>query len=204
MSEPTDAALIERIARRDQRAVGELYDRYQGLMYGLASRITGDRTFAQDVVQEAFLGIWRNASRYSQERASARTWILSITHHRAVDAARKRRPTVELPDSDLPPPAALTAPDVWPEVAQHLEAETVQQALIELPAAQREAIELAYFAGLSQNEIAERTEMPLGTVKSRVRLGLATMRRVLESDARGWTRHDPLVVSEQRAIEDPA
>ncbi len=186
MNATTDEALIAAIARGDQRAIADLYDRYQGLMYGMATRITGDRTLAQDVVQEAFLGIWRNAARYASDRASARTWVLSIAHHRAVDAVRRRRPTVELPNAELPPPASLTAPDVWPEVAQHLDADTVQQALGGLPAAQREAIELAYFAGLTQQEIAHRTEIPLGTVKSRVRLGLVGLRRTLEARKRDF------------------
>ena len=179
----TDEALLESIAAGEQSALSELYDRYQGLMYGMATRITGDPTQAQDVVQDAFVGVWRNAGRYTSTRASARTWILSIAHHRAVDAVRRRRPTSELPESDMTPPASLVSPDVWPEVARRLDTDSVQGALARLPAAQREAIELAYFAGLTQQEIAARTEAPLGTVKSRVRLGLLQLRRVLDGDA---------------------
>jgi RNA polymerase sigma-70 factor, ECF subfamily len=178
----TDEALLEWVAAGEQSALSELYDRYQGLMYGMATRITGDPTQAQDVVQDAFVGVWRNASRYTSSRASARTWILSIAHHRAVDAIRRRRPSTELPEADAVPPPALISPDVWPEVSQRLDGEAVRNALSHLPAAQREAIELAYFSGLTQQEIAARTESPLGTVKSRVRLGLLQLRRVLEGN----------------------
>jgi RNA polymerase sigma-70 factor (ECF subfamily) len=182
--EPTDEALLDQAAHGESTAIGQLYDRYQGIMYGLATRITRDPALAQDVVQDAFVGIWRNASRYSQSRASARTWILSITHHRAVDAVRRRRPTSEIPDPDVAP-AGLVLPDIWPEVAGRLDAAAVRVALNELSPVQREAIELAYFSGLTQQEIAERTTTPLGTVKSRVRLGLLQLRRSLEHGGNG-------------------
>jgi RNA polymerase sigma-70 factor (ECF subfamily) len=176
---------MAQVAEGEQMALAELYDKYQGVMYGMAMRITGDSGLAQDVVQESFLGIWRNAGRYASDRASVRTWMLSITHHRAVDALRRRRPTVELPDSEISAPRALTLPDVWGEVSSRLDADTVRGALQALPTAQREAIELAYFGGLTQQEIAARTDTPLGTVKSRVRLGLLSLRRVLEGGAMG-------------------
>jgi RNA polymerase sigma-70 factor, ECF subfamily len=178
--EPTDEVLLQRAADGDQGAIAVLYDRYRGVMYGLATRITGDQTLAQDVIQDAFVGIWRNAARFESARASARTWILSITHHRAVDAVRRRRATVELPDAELPPPVQLTAPDVWGDVAQRLDGDSVRAALLTLSPVQREAIELAYFGGLTQQEIAIRTGAPLGTVKSRVRLGLLQLRAALD------------------------
>jgi RNA polymerase sigma-70 factor (ECF subfamily) len=181
MPEPSDEALLESAARGDQGAIAVLYDRYKGSMYGLASRITGDQSLAQDVVQDAFVGIWRNAARFSSGRASAKTWILSITHHRAVDAVRRRRPTSELPDPELPPPSQLVSPDVWPEVSDRLDADSVRAALGSLTDVQREAIELAYFSGLTQQEIAARTGAPLGTVKSRVRLGLLQLRAALDA-----------------------
>lgn len=177
----SDEALIERLAvRADTEALSELYDRYQALMYGLAMRITNDAQLAQDAVQEAFVGVWRNAGRYSAGRASVRTWILSITHHRAIDLIRRRRSTVALPEAGETVAAALTVPDVWPEVARSIDADVVRRAIALLPDAQRQAIELAYLEGLTQVEIAERTRSPLGTIKSRVRLGLLTMRRHLE------------------------
>jgi RNA polymerase sigma-70 factor (ECF subfamily) len=180
-AEPSDEALLERLAAgTDERALSDLYDRYQAQMYGLALRITRDPALAQDAVQEAFVGVWRNAAKYAADRSSVRTWILSIAHHRAIDAIRRRRPTTELPEIETGHPA-LTAPDVWREVAQTLDRDIVDAALAGLPDAQREAIQLAYFEGLTQVEIADRTGAPLGTVKSRVRLGLLQMRRVLET-----------------------
>jgi RNA polymerase sigma-70 factor (ECF subfamily) len=149
------------------------------MAYSIAYRITNDATLAEDVVQEAFLGVWRNAARYIQGRGSVKTWLLSIVHHRAIDAVRRRRATVDLPERDDVPPPALRLPDVWGEVASNLTAEEVRGALAALTDVQREAIELAYFGGLTQVEIAERTGTPLGTVKSRMRLGLLAMRKVL-------------------------
>jgi RNA polymerase sigma-70 factor (ECF subfamily) len=177
---PSDEALLERLAAgTDEAALSELYDRYQAQMYGLAMRITRDAALAQDAVQEAFMGVWRHAARYAAGRSSARTWILSITHHRAIDLVRRRRATTALPDTEETP-GALTAPDVWPEVARAADAAAIRAALGTLPEEQRQVIELAYFEGLTQVEIAGRTGAPLGTVKSRSRLGLATLRRALE------------------------
>ena len=181
VTDTSDQALLERLATRaDTEALSELYDRYQALMYGLAMRITNDAQLAQDAVQEAFVGVWRNAGRYSAGRASVRTWILSITHHRAIDLIRRRRATVPLPEAGETVAAALTVPDLWPEVSRSMDSDTVRDAMAQLPEAQRQAIELAYFHGLTQLEIAERTQSPLGTIKSRVRLGLRTLRRHLE------------------------
>jgi len=183
VEERRDEQLLEDMARGEPEALATLYDRYRGLAYGLALRVTGEVAAAEDVVQEAFLGIWRNAGRYSAVRASARTWILSIVHHRAIDALRRRRPTAELPDSDAVPPVSLVLPDVWPEVAGRLDREQVRRALESLSYPQREAIELAYYGGLTQTEIATRTGAPLGTVKSRVRLGLLALRQALIAEA---------------------
>jgi len=181
----SDEALLERLAQGvDEDALSELYDRYQGSMYGLAMRITGDAQLAQDAVQEAFVGIWRNAARYSGSKASVRTWMMSIAHHRAIDLVRRRRPTSPLPETETQAVGeAFRSPDVWPEVARASDAEAVRRAMSTLPDAQRETIELAYFEGLTQVEIAERTNAPLGTIKSRVRLGLTQMRRILEDTA---------------------
>jgi RNA polymerase sigma-70 factor (ECF subfamily) len=122
----SDEQLLSEIAAGNQTAIGELYDRYQGLIYGMAIRITGDRTLAEDVLQEVFLGLWRNAARYVPERASARTWILTIAHHRAVDFVRRRRPTSELPAAGAPVDRSLTAPEPWPEVARSQDAQAVR------------------------------------------------------------------------------
>src|SRR4249919_3476153 len=179
-ADEADRAVLVRLADGELDALEDLYDRYKTMAYSIAYRITNDTTLAEDVVQDAFLGAWRNAARYIEGRASVKTWLLAIVHHRAIDAVRRRRPTTELPDVEVPPPAALIEADVWMEVAAGLDADLVQRALAELSDVQREAIELAYFSGLTQQEIADRTATPLGTVKSRMRLGLLAMRRNLE------------------------
>jgi RNA polymerase sigma-70 factor (ECF subfamily) len=179
-ADEADRAALGRISGGELAALEELYDRYKTMAYSIAYRITNDPTLAEDVVQDAFLGAWRNAARYLEGRGSVKTWLLSIVHHRAIDAIRRRRPTSELPEIDAGLPEALTLPDVWGEVSANLDAESVRRALVALSDVQREALELAYFGGLTQQEIAERTGTPLGTVKSRMRLGLLAMRRSLE------------------------
>jgi RNA polymerase sigma-70 factor (ECF subfamily) len=182
-----DRAILARVAGGELDALEELYDRYRTMAYSIAFRVTGDATLAEDVLQDAFLGAWRHAGRYVEGRGSVKTWLLAIVHHRAIDAIRRRRPTTTLPEREDVPPPALTTPDVWGEVAAGLDAETVRAALAVLPEAQREAIELAYFGGLTQQEVAARTGAPLGTVKGRMRLGLLAMRRALIEGG----RHSP-------------
>ena len=179
VADDADRAVLGRIAEGELGALDDLYERYKTMAYSIAYRITNDATLAEDVVQDAFLGAWRNAARYVEGRGSVKTWLLSIVHHRAIDAVRRRRPTSELPDREAVPPAELRLPDVWAEVSSKLDAVTVRDAMAILSDVQREAIELAYFGGLTQVEVAERTATPLGTVKSRMRLGLLAMRRVL-------------------------
>ena len=178
----TDRETMVRLANGDLGALDGLYEHYGAMAFSIAYRITGDRTAAEDVVQEAFLGAWRNAARYVDARGTVRTWLLSIVHHRAIDAVRRRRATIELPDVDAGVPEALTLPDTWDEVSQRLDRDTVVAALEAISVVQREAIELAYFGGLTQTEIAERTGVPLGTVKGRLRLGLAGLRAALLGD----------------------
>jgi RNA polymerase sigma-70 factor (ECF subfamily) len=181
-ADDADRAVLALVTAGQLDALQELYDRYRVMAYSIALRITTDASLAEDVVQDAFLGVWRNAARYAEGRGSVKTWLLSIVHHRAVDAVRRRRPTVELPEREEAPPAALTLPDIWQEVAGNLDRARIAEALATLSDVQREAIELAYWAGLTQQEIAERTGAPLGTVKSRVRLGLLALRRALVGD----------------------
>ena len=181
LAESSDEALLVGLAAGRIEALDALYDRYRAMAYGIARRITADDVLAEDVVQDAFLGAWRSAERYVAGRGSVKTWLLSIVHHRAIDAIRRRRPVSALPDEQegAPTPASLTLPDVWGEVSGRLDRETVVAAVATLPPAQREAIELAYFGGLTQVEIADRTGVPLGTVKSRVRLALLSLRAEL-------------------------
>lgn len=160
-------------------ALGILYDRYATMAYSIAQRITNDPSLAEDVVQEAFVGAWRNAARYQADRGSVKTWLMAIVHHRAIDAVRRRKLTSELPDVELAPPPQFQVPDVWAAVSASLDADDIRRALGVLTAVQRIAIELAYFGGLTYQEVAVRTGAPLGTVKSRIRLGLLAMRRSL-------------------------
>src|SRR5215203_535441 len=176
-----DEELLAGLAAGRLEALDALYERYASMAYGIARRITGDDTLAEDVVQDAFLGAWRSADRYVAGRGSVKTWLLAIVHHRAIDIVGRRRPVSELPEEleGARTPEPLTVPDLWGEVAGRLDADAVRTALATLPDQQRQAVELAYFGGLTQTEIAEHTGVPLGTVKSRVRLALIALRREL-------------------------
>jgi RNA polymerase sigma-70 factor (ECF subfamily) len=173
----SDEALLSLVASSDDAALGELYDRFGGVAYGLALRIVRDQALAQDAVQEAFLAVWRSADRFLAERAKASTWILTLVHRRAVDLVRREERRRGEPLEDLPAdavePAAEDAVDV------HFQRAIVREALRQLPAEQRQALELGYYGGLTQAEIAERLGQPLGTIKSRMFSGLARLRELL-------------------------
>jgi RNA polymerase sigma-70 factor (ECF subfamily) len=177
--EDLDRRLIDRLASGELEALEELYERHKTMAFSIAYRVTGEGGAAEDAVQDAFLSVWRSAGRYEPARASVRTWLLTIVHRRAIDVVRRRRrpsATVELDELEF---EGIAVPDVWEAVARGLDRATVAAALATIAPAQREAIELAYFEGLTQTEIADRTGAPLGTVKSRLRLGLAGLRRTL-------------------------
>jgi RNA polymerase sigma-70 factor (ECF subfamily) len=141
-----------------------------------------DEALAEDIVQEAFTSVWRHAAQFDPIRGSVKTWLLSIVHHRAIDEVRLRRNLEALPEQDDDPPAALTLPDVWGQVAQRFDAGVVREVFAQLPEAQREVLLLAYYEGLTNEQIAVRTKAPLGTVKGRIRLGLLHLRRALVDD----------------------
>ena len=172
----SDEALVALAARSEQTALGELYDRYARPAYGLALRILRDDALAEDAVQEAFLAVWRTASRFVPERGRASTWILTLVHRRAVDVVRReqRRRADSLEHADEPAVEGVEE-DAW----LHFQRERVQVALSRLPDAQREALELAYYGGFSQSELAERLGQPIGTIKSRMFAGLARLRELL-------------------------
>jgi RNA polymerase sigma-70 factor, ECF subfamily len=177
----SDEALVQ--ALPDQLdALDTLYERYGRLAFGVALRMVGDRETAEDVVQEAFLALWRAARTYQPGRASLRTWLLTIVHHRSIDRLRGRAPVAPLPE-ELGPDTS--APDPWTLTAQRLDRAEIQGALGTLPAEQRQAIELAYFAGLTQAQIAAALALPLGTVKGRLRLGLGRLRTLLRDRVGG-------------------
>jgi RNA polymerase sigma-70 factor (ECF subfamily) len=173
----TDRDLVMAVGEGSQAAFGALYDRYAALALGVASRVVHDRGIAEEVVQDAFLALWRRAGSYHADRGEPRSWLLSIVTHRAIDYVRRSgHADVELTEAMLPTPDG----DVWLQTARQLDREAIASSLAELPREQREPIELAFVAGLTHAEIAARTSLPLGTVKGRVRLGLARLRRHLE------------------------
>jgi RNA polymerase sigma-70 factor (ECF subfamily) len=179
----SDEAVVALVARSEEVALQELYDRHSRVAYGLALRVLRDESLAEDAVQEAFLAVWRGAGRFIPERAKASTWILTLVHRRAVDLVRReqRRRTEPLFETDDARTQVSAADDAW----LRLERERVQQALRRLPDPQREAIELAYYGGFTQSELAERLGEPLGTIKSRMFTGLAHLRELLESPLEG-------------------
>ena len=172
----SDEALVEAVARADEDALGELYDRFGKVAYGLAYKILQDAALAEDAVQEAFLQIWRTAGSYRPERAKASTWLLTFVHRRAVDLVRREERRRTVPVDPLPEPSG-SGPDE--EVVARSRAEVVRDALRRLPSEQREAIELAYYGGLTQSELAARLDQPLGTIKSRMFTGLQRLRVLL-------------------------
>ena len=179
----SDEALVALVARGDEDALAELYDRVGRIAYGLALRILRDERHAEDAVQEAFLQVWRSAGTFRPERAKASTWVLTLVHRRAVDLVRReeRRQADPLTDDAG---AVLEAAEQTDEAAWlRFERERVQTALKQLPDLQREALELAYYGGFSQSELAQRLGVPLGTIKSRMFAGLARLRELLDESA---------------------
>jgi len=182
----SDEALVALVARSDESALAELYDRVGGTAYGLAYRVLRDEALAEDAVQEAFLGLWRSAGSFIPERAKASTWILTLVHRRAVDLVRREQRRRTEPLEGTPEAADGSAEEAaW----LRLDRERVQAALAQLPDQQREAIELAYYGGYTQSELADRLGQPLGTIKSRMFAGLTRLRELLDdgSERTSWT-----------------
>jgi RNA polymerase sigma-70 factor, ECF subfamily len=166
---------------RPSREIFEaLYDAYHGQAFGLAYRMLGHSTDAEDVVQEAFLSAWRSLPTHDPDRGSTRSWLLTMVRNRAIDLLRARRRHSELAlDEDLDAP---DLDDVPLQAVRHLDTEEAQTALEQLPSEQREVLELAFFGGLTHAQIAERLSLPLGTVKGRLRLALNHVRSTLLDD----------------------
>jgi RNA polymerase sigma factor (sigma-70 family) len=177
--ETSDESLLARVASGDEDALGRLYDRFGRVAYGLALRVLRDERLAEDAVQDAFVAVWRQAASFRPERANARTWVLTFVHRRAVDLVRREeRRRAEPLAPEIEPTAGSAA-----EAAELRERrEAVQRALAQLPEEQRRPIELAYYGGLSQSELADRLGEPLGTIKSRMFTGLKRLRELLERD----------------------
>jgi RNA polymerase sigma-70 factor, ECF subfamily len=176
----SDTELLRAVAARDSDAFLAVYDRYNRVAFGLAYRILGDAQGAEEVVQDAFMQVWNRADGFDfSSGGNVRGWVMTIVHHRAIDAYRRTqrhdRHAVTLDDHlEL-----RSLADTWDDVSERLVQEEMREALDVLPDEQRRAVELAYFGGLSQREIADREATPLGTVKGRLRLGLNKLRTVL-------------------------
>jgi RNA polymerase sigma-70 factor (ECF subfamily) len=179
-----DEDLMRLVVQRDERALGVLYDRYIRLVYAVSLRITGDRETAEEVVQDVFQAIWQSAAGYRPGGASVSSWMMGITRHRAIDATRSKRERARSRERALDP-GLPTGDDASPETEAGRSAlrDAVREALGTLPATQRQAVELAYYGGLTRDEIAKATGEPLGTVKTRLRLGLLKLRDLLHPHA---------------------
>ncbi len=183
MTRLADEEVMALVQTGDARAFELLYDRHGGAAFSVAYRMVPNRVTAEDIVQEAFLSIWRSRLRYMPDRGSVRTWVLGIVHHRAIDALRrnlvhdKRRASAEGIEEWQ---EAKELTDV--EAARRLEARSVRAALEQLPDEQCRVIELAYFGGFSHSEIAAMLDQPIGTIKGRMRLGLEKLRGSLAGE----------------------
>ena len=176
--DPSDIELLARVGERDREAFEILYGRYVRSVFGLALRRLGDRATAEDAVQEAFTAIWRSASTYRPERGAAGGWIYTVARNAIVDRLRRNGPTA---DAELPE-LASTEPGPAQQAEDSDVAFRVHRALEALQPREREVIELAYWSGMSQSEVAEYLHLPLGTVKTRTRSGLARLATVLEGE----------------------
>jgi len=180
-----DIRLIDRIARRDQQALAELYDRYCRLLFTLILRILRDRGEAEDVLQEVFVRVWDRADRYAPALGVPAAWLARISRNRAIDRLRSRtvRADVQVPASENPSPVTLSGPASDPEglAVAGQQRLAIRAALEGLPDNQRALIESAFFEGYTQSELAERFNLPLGTVKTRIRTGMQALRAALES-----------------------
>lgn len=173
-----DLALLERMAARDESAVGAFYDRHSRLLFGLILRILRNRAEAEEVLQEVFVQAWRKVDTYNASLGAPVAWLARIARNRAIDRLRSNQVRQRTTEAMAPDPGDERAGACWPRSEEQM---TVERALATLPVEQRELIEHAYFEGLTHVELAERFALPLGTVKTRVRSGLAALRRELSS-----------------------
>jgi RNA polymerase sigma-70 factor (ECF subfamily) len=175
-----DEELMELVGDRDAAAFETVFERHADAAFSLAYRMCGKRAMAEDVVQEAFLSLWRTGARFDPERGSVRAWVLGVVHNRAVDAFRRDTVHISRDVTDDGITERMPAPQRTDrEAVRHDEAQQLRGALEDLPAEQRQVIELAYFGGFTHRQIAAMLKLPAGTVKGRMRLGLTKLRRAL-------------------------
>lgn len=179
----SDADLIVLVTQGDQDALVLLYERYSRAVYSFSLRIVGDAQVAEEILQEVFVRAWQQGGSFQSARGSLITWLLSITHNLSIDEVRRRKRRPQKAESEEPEAILATLPDAGLGVEEEVWLSSlrvsIQDALQQLPAAQREAIELAYFQGLTQREIADTLGEPLGTIKTRMRLGMLKLREQL-------------------------
>ncbi|GCE19757.1 RNA polymerase sigma factor [Dictyobacter kobayashii] len=183
-NEIEDEVVVQAITSGAMWAMEVLYDRYSRILYSFAYRMVSDHQVAEDLLQEAFMAVWKRSVTYSRQAGTVRSWLFSIMHHRAIDYLRsvKRRAVfseVTLDEADQDERVALH--DTWDEVWRSVQSHQVREALMSLSTEQRLVIELAYFQGWTHSEIADGCHLPLGTVKARMRLGLIHLKRALEN-----------------------
>jgi RNA polymerase sigma-70 factor, ECF subfamily len=171
-----DALLVAAIRSGDEQAMAQLYERYSPIVYSVALRVLGDTAAAEDILQEVFMQLWRHADSFDASRGSLPGWLAVITRNRAIDSLRKRRL-----ESDIAEIVVSTEPDLASRMEWTRALEIIRTALGSMPAPQRSALEMAFFDGLTHIEIAEKTGDPLGTIKTRIRAGLATLRKAFHS-----------------------
>ena len=167
-----DAILVSAIRSGDEQAMAQLYERYSPIVYSVALRVLGDSGAAEDVLQEVFMQLWRSPDMFNASRGGLPGWLAVITRNRAIDSLRKRRPTAEVSDV-----VASFEPDLASTTDWSRALEKIRRVLVTMPPPQRSALEMAFFDGLTHTEIAEKTGQPLGTVKTRIRAGLLTLRK---------------------------
>lgn len=175
-----DRILVERLKRGDREALGELYDRYAAVALRTAVRIVGDEAVAEDMVHDAFVGVWRRIDSFDAERGAVRGWLLTIVRNRCLDRLRAQRPDMDLDEADAQALIRTGADPTAAEAFEHVANEELRSAVAELAPEQRQAIELAYFNGYTYREIAALTGVARGTANGRLRLALAKLRRALE------------------------
>lgn len=173
---PTDAELLKRISRRDEAAMGLLFDRYARIVYSIALRVLHDPSEAEDVMQEVLMQIWRGAPSFIVGRGSLGGWLAVVARNRAIDVLRKRHPSDSIDEVALPASIDLAA-----EAERNTLMEKLRVIMQELPQEQQKSLQLAFFEGLTHSEIAEKTGDPLGTVKTRIRLALISIRKALQA-----------------------
>jgi len=171
----SDVSLVWGIRSGDESAMAALYDRYSSLVYAIALRVLGDTGAAEDVLQEVFMQLWRKPAAFDSGRGNLGAWLGVITRNRAIDGLRKRRPETDIADV-----VVSVEPDMAGEAERSRAMEKVRGALGGMPAPQRNALEMAYFEGLTHTEIAAKTGEPLGTIKTRIRAGLEALRKAFE------------------------